>query len=367
MNAVLAIFREVRDPRAPNARHPLASILMLAFCATLCGCKNCVEFAEFCEDSQDTLAEFIDLPHGTPSHDCFSRTLRLLDPAELQRALLRILAGLREGLALPAAPSGVVAVDGKRLKRAYEHGRAFAPPLMVSVWDTQTRLSLAAVPAPSRNEVAGVLSALASLDLTGCVVTADALHCHPAMACTVQAHGADYALCIKGNHGPLRTFTEHAFAQAEVDGHPPFSEHQDQGHGRREWRCASIIPVPEGAPDFPGLTALGRIEAEREIGGKRERSTRYVALSQVMAPDHLLAVIRSHWDVENGLHWPLDVVFHEDMARSRKDHAPANLAILRRLALDVLRAHPDAVTIKRKMRRAISDQAYLYSIFAYMR
>lgn len=367
MNTLLTIFREVRDPRAPNARHPLDAILFIAFCAILCGCETCVDIADFAEDRQDLLAEFVDLPHGAPSHDCFSRILRLLKPAELQRAFTRSLAAVRDSLALPDAPTGVVAVDGKRLKRAYERGRACAPPLMISVWDTQTHLSLATAPAPNGNEVAGVLAALKSLDLTGCIVTADALHCHPAMARTVQARGADYALTLKGNNGPLWAAAEAAFARADAAGHPPFSERQEHGHGRREWRCASVIPVPEDGPVFPGLTALGRIEAEREVAGKVERRTRYVAVSRAVTPDELLDIMRAHWDVENGLHWPLDVVFREDDARTRKDHGPTNLAILRRMARDVLRSHPDTISLKRKIRRANASQTYFFSLFTHMR
>jgi hypothetical protein len=153
MNSLITILREVRDPRAPNARHPLHTILFLAFAALLCGQSSCVDIADFAQANQDDFAEFVDLPHGTPSHDCFSRTFRLLDPDELRAAMTRFLAALREDLGLPAAPTGVVAIDGKRLKRAYERGRACAPPLLVSVRDAQTRLSLAAAPAPQGNEV----------------------------------------------------------------------------------------------------------------------------------------------------------------------------------------------------------------------
>src|SRR5437016_3520493 len=187
MNAAISIFYEVRDPRDFNARHDLAAMLFIALAATLCGAKSCVDIADFAAANADELAEIIDLRHGPPSHDCFSRLFRLLDPNEVAQAFARFMAVLRESLGL-AAPKGVVAVDGKSLRRGYQRGRANMPPLMVSVWDAETRLSLASVPAEGGNEVAATLRALKSVVLKGCVVTADALHCHPRMAAAGDAH-----------------------------------------------------------------------------------------------------------------------------------------------------------------------------------
>src|SRR3954453_9066304 len=147
MQPVLSILREVRDPRAPNARHELSAILFIALAATLCSQKSCVHIADFGAVNAAELAEIVDLPHGAPSHDCFSRVFRLLDPAELAKALASFVGAIRDGLDLDA-PRGVVAVDGKSLRKAYERGRACAPPLMVSVWDAETRVSIAAARAP---------------------------------------------------------------------------------------------------------------------------------------------------------------------------------------------------------------------------
>ncbi len=156
-------------------------------------------------------------------------------------------------------------MDGKGLRRAYERGRAFMPPLMISVWDAETRLSLAARHAPGGDEVAATLAALKAVTLKGCVVTADALHCHPAMAEAIRTRGGHYALRLKANHGPL-------FACV-----------------RRERRKASVIAVPTGAPDFPGLKAFGRIETERQATGKRaSAAVHYAALSKPLAPRRLL-------------------------------------------------------------------------------
>jgi predicted transposase YbfD/YdcC len=366
MESMLSILREVRDPRDFNARHELSAMLFIALAASLCGAKTCVDYADFAAANEADLSQIVDLPHGAPSHDSFSRLFRLLDPVEMAAILSRFAAALREGLGL-GAPNGVVAVDGKSLRRGYERGRAFMPPLMVSVWDAQTRVSIAACRAPGGNEVAGTLALLKGLTLKGCTVTGDALHCHPGMAEAVLATGADYALGLKGNHGPLYQAAVAAFAKADAKGFLPCHETSERGHDRAEWRCASVLARPPGAPGLPGLAAFGRIEAERGCGDKLATSTRYVALSAPLSPQRLLDVVRAHWSIENDLHWQLDVTFHEDNSRTRKDNAPQNLAALRRIALDILRSHPDKRSISRKMKLACWNKEFFYDLFAHLR
>lgn len=366
METMLSILREVRDPRDFNARHELSAMLFIALAASLCGAKSCVDYADFAAVNEADLSQIVDLPHGAPSHDSFSRVFRLLDPAEMATVFSRFAVALREGLGL-GTPHGVVAVDGKSLRRGYQRGRAFMPPLMVSVWDAQTRVSIAACRAPGGNEVAGTLALLKPLMLKGCVVTGDALHCHPAMAEAVLATGADYALGLKGNHGPLYQAAIAAFAEADAKGFLPCHETSERGHDRVEWRCASVLKCPPRAPGFPGLAAIGRIEAERGCGDKLATSTRYVALSALLSPARLIEVVRAHWSIENQQHWQLDVTFHEDNSRTRKDNAPQNLAVIRRIALDILRAHPDKRSIARKMKYASWSKEFFYDLFAHMR
>ena len=366
MASLITIFREVRDPRDLNVRHDLAAMLFMALAATLCGAKSCVEIADFAAANEDLLSEIVDLRHGVPSHDSFSRVFRLLDPEEMAGVFARFRDALRAALGLGTA-NGVVAVDGKSLRRAYERGRAFMPPLMVSVWDAETRLSLATRHAPGGDEVAATLEALKAVTLKGCTITADALHCHPAMAEAVLARGGHYALRLKGNHGPLYTCAVQAFEAAEAGGKLSFHETIESGHDRRERRRASVIPVPPGAPAFPALAALGRIETERTSKDKLGAKVHYAALSKRFAPKRFLETMRTHWSVENQLHWPLDVVFHEDDARTRKNYAPQNLAVLRRIALDILRAHPDNRSIARKMNLAAWRKDFFFELFAHMR
>src|SRR5216683_568188 len=235
METLISIFREVRDPRDFNAQHDLVAMLFIALAATLCGAKSSVDIADFAAAHEAELAEIVDLRHGPPSHDSFSRVFRLLDPEEMARTFACFVKALRAGLGLDPA-KGVVAVDGKRLRRGYERGRSCMPPLMVSVWDAETRLSLATRHAPGGDEVAATLAALKSLVLKGCTVTGDALHCHPRMATAVRERGAHYAIKLKGNHGPLLACAQAAFAAADASGKLASYEQSDAGHDRRERR-----------------------------------------------------------------------------------------------------------------------------------
>ncbi|MBW8894154.1 MAG: ISAs1 family transposase [Burkholderiales bacterium] len=366
MPLVLSILREVRDPRDVNARHDLAELLFVALAATLCGAKSCVDIAEFVEGREDELKEIVELKHGCPSHDTFSRVFRLLDAQELSTALSAFMSALRRELGL-GAPRGVVAIDGKALRRGYEKGRAFMPPLMVSAWDAETRVAIATARAPGSNEVAATLTLLKSLDIKGCTVTADALHCRPETAKALIAKKAHYALGLKANRGRLFAAAERSFAAA-VD--IACFETKDSAHGRTEVRRASVLPLAglSQPPDFPGLKAIGRIEAVRTgTDGETTASVRYIALSKPLTPRKLAETVRTHWTIENQLHWSLDVVFHEDDARTRKDNAPQNLAVIRRLAQNILTAHPLDKPIASKMRRANWSRDFFYELFTHMR
>lgn len=368
MESVLAIFAAIEDPRDHTAQYELSALLLIALAATLCGAKSCVDIADFAAANRSELIEFVDLPpNGTPSHDTFSRLFRLLDPEQMEAALHRFCAAMRRGLGLGAV-EGVVAVDGKRLRRGYERGRASMPPLLVGIWDTETRLSIAARVGTDGNEVAATLAALKTVALKGCIVTGDALHCHPAMARQVREQGGHYLLKLKANHGPLRAAAEAAFAAAEAAGTLTWRLTQDAAHDRAERRRGCVFDVPTGTPDFPDLVAFGRIDSERtKKGGKTETKTHYLVMSQPWPAWRMMATARRHWSVENHLHRQLDVVFREDDARSRKDNAPGNLSLIRRIALDMLQAHPDSRSVARKVNLARWNKAFFFELFSYVR
>jgi predicted transposase YbfD/YdcC len=362
MNALLPIFADIDDPRDFNARHDLSAMLFIALAATLCGAKSCVDIADFAAVNAAELAGLVDLPHGTPSHDSFSRLFRLLDPQQLEAALCRFAQAMRAGLGL-GAPSGVVSLDGKRVRRGYERGRASMPPLLVGIWDGETRLSLAACGRADGNEVAAALEALKMVSLKGCIVTADALHCHPAAAQQIRDQGGHYLLKLKGNHGPLFKAAEHAFAAADAAGKLRSHAVEDADHGRIERREGSVLAIPADTPAFPDLVAFGRVIAERQDrGGKTARKVHCAVLSRRMSAERMMTVNRQHWGIENNLHWQLDVVFREDEARTRKGYGAQNLSVIRRMALDILRAHPDNRSIARKMQLATRSKEFFYEL-----
>ena len=368
MESVLVIFSEIDDPRDHTAQYELSALLFIALAATLCGAKSCVDIADFAESNRTELADIVSLPgHATPSHDTFSRLFRLLDPEQMEQALRRFGTAMRAGLGLGPV-DGTVAVDGKRLRRGYERGRSSMPPLMVGIWDAETRLSIAARAGKDGDEVAATLAALKTVTLKGCLVTDDALHCHPEMARTIRAQGGHYLLKLKGNNGPLRTAAEAAFAAAETAGTLKWSTTQGTAHDRIERRRGCVFAVPPGAPAFPDLAAFGRIDNERtKKGGKTETETHYVVMSQRLPAWRMMSTVRRHWSVENHLHRQLDVVFREDDARTRKDNAPGNLSVIRRMALDMLQAHPDKRSPARKMNLARWKQSFFQELFSYVR
>jgi predicted transposase YbfD/YdcC len=263
-------------------------------------------------------------------------------------------------------PKGVIALDGKALRRGYERGKSHMPPVMVTAWAAQTRMALANVLAPNNNEVAGAMQLLEFVQLKGCVVTADALHCHRAMAKAIVMRSGDYILAVKDNQPALFADAKAAIHAAVRQGKKSVKT-ADAAHGRKEKRKALVVSVKEMAQkhDFPSLKAVACITSKR---GKDKTVERYFLMSQNYTPQQALRIVRTHWTIENGLHWPLDVTLDEDLARNRKDNAPANLAVLRRLALNVARAHPDNTTsLRGKLKRAGWNDDFLFELVSHMR
>jgi predicted transposase YbfD/YdcC len=362
MEKLQSIFREVPDPRAENARHNLADILVIALAAVLCGADSCADMAEFGCAKQGLLEQFLELEHGIPSHDTFSRVFRLLDPQVFEPVFRRFMGEFAKEL------QGVVAVDGKALRGAFERGRKTTPLQLVNVWAAEARLAIAQRLAPNRNEVAAALEVLALLSLDGCTVTTDALHCHAAMAQRILDRGGQYALALKDNRSAL-----FAAAQARLEPmaqHPQVEQVLLGSHDRNERRQAVVVRAAELARkhNFPGIAALARIELHRRTAGRDDPPlVRYFLLSKVWSPTRVLAITRAHWGIENQLHWVLDVIFNEDRARNRKDNGPQNIAILRKLALNILRSHPSTASIRRKIKRCGWEDSFLLSMLAQMR
>jgi predicted transposase YbfD/YdcC len=360
-------FGRLPDPRAANARHDLLEVLVIALAAMLCGAESCSDMADFGEAKEELLRLFLRLQHGVPSHDTFSRVFRLLEPEAFEKTFRRFMAAFAKANGLKL--TGVVAVDGKALRGAYERGGKATPLHLVNVFAVEARMALAQQKAPGRNETAGALEVLELLSLDGCIVTADALHCSRAFASAVLQRGGDYALVVKANRGPLFKAVTQEFARS---GKRSSAAQIDlSSHDRREARRATVMRNTRLAAhhNFPGVVALGRVTSRRRLGGKPADApvVRYYLLSKYLPPKRLLHVARSHWGIENRLHWVLDVHFAEDGNRARKDNAPENLAILRRLTLNILRTHPDRASIRRKIKRSGWDDAFLLSMLGQMR
>ena len=358
MEKFSAYFGEVDDPRAGNARHDLLELMFVALAATLCGAEDCTDMAQFASSKLVFLRQVVKLEHGPPSHDTFSRVFRLLKPEPFEAAFAKFTS------AFAGALKGVVAIDGKALRGAYERGRKTTPLHLVNVWAAETRLVIGQRLAPGRNEVLGAQQALALLALDGCIVTADALHCRADTAQAILDAGADYALALKANHPTLL-----AQAQALIEAADPAGEAISgpaKAHDRVEGRTALVVPAQD--MDFPGLAAVARVETYRKVAGEPEPViVRWFLLSTPLSAARMLEVARTHWTIENQLHWVLDVAFDEDAARSRKDNAPQNIALLRKLALNTLRQHPDKGSIKGKIKRAGWDDTFLLSLLSHMR
>jgi predicted transposase YbfD/YdcC len=359
MNGFAAAFSALSDPRRPNARHhQLLDILAIAFCACLCGAESCVDRADFAAAKEDVLREFLALGGGPPSHDTFSRVFRLLDPESFAACFQAYLDSLG------AACRGHVAIDGKTLRRAHDRAAGASPLQVVSAFASETRLTSGQVAGEAqRNEIPAVRTLLSLLSLEGCTVTLDALHAQRETAQALRDQGADYVLALKGNQGTLcedvRTRLDDAGRKI-----PDRAQTVEADHGRIETRSAHLVSDLtwlQEQHDWPGLACIGKLTTTREdkASGTVQTQDRYYLLSRLMPAQEFLDTVRAHWSIENSLHWVLDVIMREDHARARKDHAPANLALLRRLALNTIKANRDKGSNRVKFKRAGWDDRFL--------
>src|SRR5262245_31410296 len=362
------IFGEVPDPRDFTAQHPLPEILFVAFAAVLCGATHCTEMALFARSRLALLRQFIPLQHGAPSHDTFTRVLAALDPVAFNDAFMRFMTafGKQAGIAVP---NGQVAIDGKSLRRAYAKGCSHMPPLVVTVFGCDTFMSLAQTVAQEDGETEAAIAALKLLSLKGLNVTADALHCHRRMTRTIRDGGGHYAIAIKGNQSKLADQANAALDAAAARKTTSFHQTEEDAHGRHEVRRAFVVPFVQtpGKNALVDLCAVGRVESWRTVDGNTTHKVRCYALSRKMPAKELLATVRRHWSIENDLHWQLDVLLGEDQIRSRKNNAPANHAILRRLTLNVLRADPENIPLSHKRLKARWADQDLLRLITHMR
>jgi predicted transposase YbfD/YdcC len=366
-------FATLTDPRVDRSKvHPLVEIVTIALCAVICGADDWVAVETFGREKHAWLKTFLALPGGIPSHDTFGRVFSRLDPEEFRGCFLN---WVRAVVGAPGAQ--VVAVDGKTLRRSHDRRAGQEALHLVSAWATASGLVLGQVATDAKsNEITAIPTLLRLLALEGATVTIDALGCQTAIAAQVVAQGADYVLALKANHPALRERVRLAFADAQAAAGTslpladlaPYAT-RDKGHGRIEQRRCLAIGDPEylayvdPAHAWSNLRSVVLIESTRRIGATVTTETRHYLSSLPADAATLARTIRSHWGIENRLHWVLDVTFDEDASRVRDGHAPENLAILRHFALNLLRqdrsTHGSVAT--KRFRAALNDD-YLRSI-----
>lgn len=368
-------FAALPDPRTGNAkRHDLLEILTIALTATVCGAESCSDFADFAVDRADLFREFLRLENGVPSHDTFSRIFRLLDPTAFAGCFGRFLEGLG------AAGEGVIAIDGKTLRRSFDDATRGNPLAVVTAFASATRLVVGQHSyrvAEGDSEILAARALLECLALKGHLVTADAIHCQEETAHAIRRRGGDYLLRLKGNHPALHAMVKEYFADADLRAGLASATTTDADHGRietrRAWVCHEMdwLRGPKTACSepvlLPDMACLGLIEATIEYRGKTTVTRHYHVSSRALSAADYLGAARAHWAVENGLHWVLDVVFDEDRARNRKDHGPENLATLRKLALNILNRARPGISVRRKRKRSGWSNDFARSILGQMR
>lgn len=355
-----ACWEGLEDPRCGNAAlHDFHELLMIALCCVLCGGQGAVDMALFAEAKEPFLRSFLSLANGLPSHDTFSRLFRNLDPDQFRDAFQRFMAQFAEQL------QGVVAIDGKVLRRSFDRASGKSPLHMVSAWGSEQRLVLAQVATDAKsNEITAVPRLLRMLSLKGTIVTADALNCQRAIAEQIVAQKGDYALALKGNQGTLYDDVVLLLDDPELKASTAVPA-VEADHGRIETRTATVsteIDWLQKQHQWPGLKAIGKVVRRRETADKTTTETAYYLLSRVLSPERLNQVVRLHWGIENSLHWRLDVVMNEDQDRTRMGHGPHNLAVLRHMAINAMQKEGSKGSLRGKFKRAGWDDDYLFRL-----
>jgi predicted transposase YbfD/YdcC len=368
-------FAALTDPRSDHAKqHQLLDIVTIALCGVLCGAESWVEIEQFGNAKLPWLRTFLALPNGIPAHDTFGRVFAALDPAQFQQCFLQWVQATVARTNGRLTPGQVVALDGKTLRRSHDRTNGKAAIHLVSAWATENRLVLGQVKvADKSNEITALPALLQVLALEGCIVTIDAMGCQTAIAQTIIDQGADYVLALKGNQPALEQAVQALFADAQARGFRGLAhdrhETVEKGHGRIEVRRCWTISEPEHIAylnehgRWAGLRSIGMVEAERTLGETTSQETRYYISSLAGEARPFGRAVRAHWGIENSLHWVLDIAFREDDCRVRQGEAAQNFAMLRQVALNLLRQERTAkVGVKAKRLKAGWDEQYLLKV-----
>jgi predicted transposase YbfD/YdcC len=359
--SLITILRELPDPRVERTKlHRLEDILVIAICALLCGADSFEDMEVFGDAKEEWFRTFLELPHGIPSHDTFNRLFAALDPEQFLDSFMKWTQSLRK-----AVPQEIVALDGKALRRALNQGQT--AKMIVNAWAADNGLVLGQQKVEDKsNEITAVPELLRRLELAGCIVTLDAMGCQKEIAREIHEADADYVLALKGNQGTafaeIKQYLDAAIERREKG--LGFVEKLDKGHGRLEtrryWQSGQLEWFAD-RDQWENLRSVGVVESVREIGPQRSVERRYYLSSLPVEIETFAKAVRSHWLIENQLHWVLDVHFREDQSRARNKHAAQNLATLRRWALNLIKADQQKKkrSLKGRQKAAGWDNRYL--------
>ena len=362
--SITTYFCSLEDPRSDHTRrHQLIDIITIAICGVICGADNWVDLELFGKSKEGWLKGFLELPNGIPSHDTFGRVFARLDAQQFRDCFLEWVQ------AVSALTKGqVIAIDGKTLRRSHDKSLGKTAIHMVSAWASENRLVLGQTKvAEKSNEITAIPELLALLDVSGCIVTIDAMGCQKEIARLIIEGSGDYVLALKDNQRQLYQEVKELFEDADlVTTAGDFHETVNKGHGRVEhnrfWSIADqeCLSYLNSQGKWPGLQSVAKVTGERRIGEEVSIESRYYISSLPGDAKQLLWAARQHWGIENCVHWVLDIAFREDESRVRKGHAQQNLATMRHMALNLLRQDTTSkVGVKAKRLRAGWDEDYL--------
>ena len=368
--SIVAHFAQLDDPRdVRNRKHPLINVISIAILGVISGADTWVDIERYGQSKREWLGTFLDLENGIPSHDTFGRVFRWLDSEAFQAQFMRWTEQICHH-----SGGRVVALDGKKLRRSQDNNHQREGIWMVSAWTSENRMVLGQRKVDEKsNEITAIPLLLSALDIHGCVVTMDALNTQTEIAATIIKQGADYILPVKGNQGSVYEDMQDLFEGFESDNYDAViydtAKQVNEGHDRQEIRQCWVVHQPgyldylRRADHWSHLTSLVKLLTVRRFAGKTSVEIRYFISSWQASASDFLDRIRDHWQIENGLHWILDIAFREDESRIRKDHAPQNMAILRHVALNLLKQeHSVKVGIAAKRKMAGWDNDFLFKI-----
>ncbi len=365
-------FSSLKDPRIDRTkRHELIEILTIALCGAIAGADSWVDVEAFGRCKEEWLRKMLELPNGIPSHDTFGRVFARLDAEQFERCFTEWVLAISEVL-----QGDVVAIDGKTVRRSHDRYAGKGAIHMVSAWACESGVTLGQTGVDRRsNEITAIPRLLELLEVEGCIVTIDAMGCQREIASKILEEGADYVLAVKGNQRHLHEgvadvfdlIGNSGFDDIEYDYH----ETVDAGHGRIETRrCWTVsdlgnVRYVDEYSQWPGLNTLVKVEGKRRVGDKTTVESRYYISSLPNDASALLNAVRSHWSIENQLHWSLDVTFNEDGSRVRSGNGAENFSVLRRMALNLLKAETSTNrSLAGKRKDAAWDNDYLLMVLA---